>query len=356
MPRGDQVGRLYTIVMSLAATRRGLTAAMLAKKYDLPLRTVYRDLDALEQAGFPVTKLDGGRWKLIDGWDQKIPFPLSAGELLALHIAADVMAPLAATPAGKQLAKLHRRLTGGKPRRRSAQSELFPGMPSILHLPAELEIDYDAYDHIIEPLWKATEDRRTLRGYYSAASSQEEGWRTIDPYVLHYDPKLAAMYVIGWCHERRDLRTFAVHRFQQVEITEAEFARPVSFDLERYLAHSFGIWTAKETIDVRLRVHPPSAAWVKERRWHRTQKTREHGDGTVDLELTVADTVEIVRWILGFGADVEVLAPPELREEVREIHRLAASGVPRKQKALPGKRSVRRESQASSPKRASAAP
>ncbi len=355
MPRGDQVGRLYTIVMSLAATRRGLTAAMLADKHALPLRTVYRDLEALEQAGFPVTKLDGGRWKLIEGWDQKIPFPLSTGELFALHIAADLMAPLAATPAGKHLAKLHRRLTGAKPRRKSGQAELFPAPAGVLHLSAAFEIDYEPHGEVIDALWESIETRRSVRGRYRAVTSSEEGWRTIDPYALHYDPKVGAMYVIGWCHERADLRTFAVHRFERVEKTEREFKRRSDFDLERYLEHSFGIWTAAETINVRLRIHPPAAAWVKERRWHQTQKMRQLASGAIELDMTVADTVEIVRWILGLGADVEVLAPAELRDEVRDIHRRAASDLTHRPSAVPGKRSSRKESQAPLPKRASTA-
>lgn len=325
MPRGDQVARLYTLVMDLARSRRGLTAAALAQRHDRPLRTVYRDLDALEQAGFPITKLDGGRWKLIDGWDQKIPFPLTAGELLALHIAGDLMAPLAASPAGKQFAKLQQRLTGAKPRRRSGQAELFPAPPRALHLAVGVEIDYEPYADVIDALWESIEARRSVRGHYRAVTSAEQGWRTIDPYALHWDPKLGAMYVVGWCHARADLRTFAVHRFDRVETTEREFERPRDFDLDRYLEHSFGIWTAEETIDVRLLVHPPAAAWVRERRWHPTQSLREQPGGAVEVSMTVADSVEIIRWILGLGADVEVLAPLQLRDEIAEIHRLAAS-------------------------------
>ena len=324
MPRGDQVARLYTLVMDLARTRRGLTAARLADKRELRLRTVYRDLAALQEVGFPVTKVDGGRWKLIDGWGERIPFPVTAGELLALHIAGEMMAPLAATRAGKDFAKLHKRLTGRAPRRDRAQGELFAALRSPLRLPVASEIAGGGRDDIVEELWAAVDERHTVRARYAAVTSPERGWRRIDPYLLHYDPKLESLYAIGWCHRRAAVRTFAVHRFEVVEPTGDGFEPDPNFDVERYLKHSFGIWTAKESIQVELHIAPRAAAWIKERRWHSSQKVRERADGSIDLAMTVADSVEIERWILGLGDAVRVLEPAALREQIRAVHRRAA--------------------------------
>ncbi len=78
MPRGDQVARLYTLVMDLARTKRGLTAAALARRRNLGVRTVYRDLHALEAAGFPITSGDGAQWKLGRCPDNRSPPPLKA--------------------------------------------------------------------------------------------------------------------------------------------------------------------------------------------------------------------------------------------------------------------------------------
>jgi predicted DNA-binding transcriptional regulator YafY len=59
MPRGDQVARLYKLVMALAGAKYGLPAAALARRHRWPSRTVYRDLHALELAGFPITRNGG---------------------------------------------------------------------------------------------------------------------------------------------------------------------------------------------------------------------------------------------------------------------------------------------------------
>ena len=81
MPRGNQVARLYALVMDLARAKHGLTAAALARRRNLQERPVYRDLHALEAAGFPITSISGARWKLVDAWDARVPFPIPPAQM-----------------------------------------------------------------------------------------------------------------------------------------------------------------------------------------------------------------------------------------------------------------------------------
>src|SRR5947209_5955478 len=76
------------------------------------------------------------------------------------------------------------------------------------------------------------------------------------------------------------------------------------------------IWYPSADHEVRLRFYPPAAARVKESIWHPSQRLTEDRKGVVTLTVTVAGTVEITPWILGWGDVVEVLAPQELREKI----------------------------------------
>ena len=209
MPRGDQVTRLYALVMELAGARRGLTAATLATRRGLATRMVYRDLHALEDAGFPVTRGDGARWLLVDGWEARVPFPLPARELLALQVARAVMKPLAGTPVARELDAVVERLGGAAPST-GRQGELFPRLRARIATRSQLAIDYTAHTALLETLCRASEARQTVNVAYYTESRRELTRRALDPYTLYYDPQLEALYVFGWCHLRAAMRTFAV--------------------------------------------------------------------------------------------------------------------------------------------------
>ena len=83
------------------------------------------------------------------------------------------------------------------------------------------------------------------------------------------------------------------------------------------LADAFGLFQGKPTIAVTLRFYHFRARWVRGQHWHPHQQIREQSDGGLELTLPVADFREIKTKIMQFGADVEVLAPPELRRQIR---------------------------------------
>lgn len=323
MPRGDQVARFYALVMELAHSRLGVPAAMLAQRHGLPLRTVYRDLHALESAGFPLVQAPGAKWKLLDGWQDRVPFPLPRREALALHVARSVLAPLRGTPFSRDFTALAERLVGAAGTARDGQGELFPRFRAVLATRSSLAIDYSGHAAILETLCRGAETRTTLRVAYFTESRGEITRRDLDPYSLYYDPKLEALYLFAWCHLRKDVRTFAVHRFRQAAATGRSFQMPPSFSPESYLADAFRIWRERNAVIVRLRLDP-ELEWVAERRWHASQRLARRKAGGFDLELTVETTREIRRFILELGASVEVLEPAWLRREIAEEHAAAA--------------------------------
>ncbi len=338
MPRGDQVSRFYTLVLDLARSKHGFTAAVLARRRDLPVRTVYRDLRALEAAGFPITSTPTKRWKFIDGWDSRLPFPMPAGQLLALHLARDLMRPLRGTPIAGELDELYDRLSPVQPSEDSTQGELFPRLRRILSTRSQLAIDYAAHSAVLETLCRACETRTTLRAVYYAEIRGELTRRDIDPYCLHYDPQLEAIYVFAWCHLRQEIRTFAVHRFRQAAMTNKTFTAPIGFSVEAYLRRAFRIWRGENAAQVRLLIDREAAGWVSERLWHASQQIHRRPGGACELSFTVDSTRELQRFILQLGAAAEVLQPDWLRQQIAEEQAKAAS----RNQTKPSKGSLRK--------------
>jgi predicted DNA-binding transcriptional regulator YafY len=141
----------------------------------------------------------------------------------------------------------------------------------------------------------------------------------IEPYAVG-----RTTHAIGWRDPPKALRTFKVERIQRVELTAERYEIPADFDPRERLADAWGIWyTEAEPVEVVLRFHPRVAHRVRETQWHRSERIDEQADGSLLWRAWVAEPQEMVHWIRGWGADVEVVEPEGLRRTLmREVKRL----------------------------------
>jgi predicted DNA-binding transcriptional regulator YafY len=156
--------------------------------------------------------------------------------------------------------------------------------------------------------------RRTLDVEYHSYGRDALTRRRLDP--IHLWTQQGGIYLAAYCHQRQEVRTFALERFRQIRVTDDTFEPPADFDLERYLAGCFGLFRGRP-VRVKLRLSRNVARYVAERQWHPTQQIAPHLTGELDLSLQVPICPELTRWILSYGKDVEVLAPPSLRARIR---------------------------------------
>ena len=141
------------------------------------------------------------------------------------------------------------------------------------------------------------------------------GKRIVDPYALKFN--FGIWYLIGFCHQRNEVRTFRIDRVRKIEILEENFKVPDSFDLDEYFKESWGIIRGQKT-KVILKFAKDTADFIAECIWHPSQKLTKNTDGSLIAQFEVGGLSEIKIWILGFGENVEVLEPPELRQELKE--------------------------------------
>lgn len=167
-----------------------------------------------------------------------------------------------------------------------------------------------------ELIQQAILNEQRINIIYHALYSDERTIRLVDPYLLHNH--YANWYLIGYCHLRGDVRIFALNRIIQIDITEQHFQRPSDFSIEKLLQHSFNLIVGGEIYHVVLKFTPYQARWIRERRWHNTQRLTELEDGGLMMEMDVQGLQNVLHWVLQFGAEVEVIAPEVLRELVKK--------------------------------------
>jgi predicted DNA-binding transcriptional regulator YafY len=159
---------------------------------------------------------------------------------------------------------------------------------------------------------------------YFSASRNHIGRREVDPYFLRFAG--GGLYLIGYCHLRKEVRMFAVERIRSITLTDHPYQMPLDFKVDEYVQDALSIMRSGRRIEVELLFSKKVAAWVKDKTWHPTQETKLLKDGRLKMTLKVADNDELVGWILSFGSQVRVAQPEALRMKVRdEARRMARS-------------------------------
>jgi proteasome accessory factor B len=136
------------------------------------------------------------------------------------------------------------------------------------------------------------------------------------PYHLMYNRR--AWYVLGFSDLHKSVRMFKLNRIRELKSTEKRFVDSDSFDLYDFLGRAWSMIPEGKIYNVKLRFLPMVANNVAEVQWHSTQKVTHNRDGSATVEFRVDGIKEIAWWILGYGDQVEVLAPKALRDKVLE--------------------------------------
>ena len=314
MARGDQLGRQWRIIKHLMVSRRGKTVAELADELECHPRTVYRDIAALEKAGFPFykDKVEGrSLWSVLDTVRHQIPIPFTLTEIMALYFSQDMLKVFKDTPFYESLESLFKKIKSTIP---PESIRYLNQVQQTLHIGLKPYKEYGKFREIINQVNEAALSRKRIEIVYFAMSQGKKTKRKIDPYKIWFFN--STFYLIGYCHLRKEIRIFALDRIKMLHQTDEDFVIPEDFKLEDFLKPSFGVYQGEEQ-KVRIWFSAEIAGYIKEKIWHESQKLLPQKDGSVIFEAQVAGTDEIRFWILNWGSNAEVLGPSSLREEIR---------------------------------------
>jgi predicted DNA-binding transcriptional regulator YafY len=285
----------------------------LAEELDCVRRTVYRDLDALMYAGFPVVseKRDGHVfYRFLDSF-QLGDVPFTADEILALAFGGDLLQSLEGTVFHDSIQSALGKIRAGLGPELGAYLERLGESFRVLPGPHKRYVESR---ETIQVLNDAVMGARTVRMLYRTGRTGTESDRELDPYRVWY--RQGGLYVIGQDHQSGEIRTFAIDRIRRIEATDAHFEPREDFDFDAYTASSFGV-IAEPATRVRIVFEPRWAIYVEEHTWHPSQKLEPLPDGRLELTMEVGGTAELRSWVLSFGGGAEVLEPEALRDEVR---------------------------------------
>jgi predicted DNA-binding transcriptional regulator YafY len=327
MPRGNQLARQWQLIQ-LIQSPAGIAVDDAAQKLGCTTRTIWRDLQVLERAGFPLyaDKADDGPrsiWKLQEDFKAGLPVKLTLAETAALLMSRDLLRPAGPPILGAAITSAFDKI--GRALSRDARQLLDQMRESIGVRAVGAKLQAPAAEHVAL-IQRAMLERRRLDMRYYSMSRDEENRRQVDPYHLTvFD---GGYYLVGYCQWRKTERIFAVERIRELKMLPVHFPGRPGFNAEDYFKHSWGVIKG-QIVPVKVVFSRSVARYIRERVWHPSQRVRELGDGRLEMSLRVTDTLEVRRWVLGYGLEAEVEEPAALREALRyEAEALAQKLAP----------------------------
>jgi predicted DNA-binding transcriptional regulator YafY len=292
-------------------------ATKLAERFELSAKTAQRCIDAMrDRFGAPLEYDPSRRGYGYRDDSFELPhFQVGQEEILALLLARELLSATSGGFISREIGLFSRKLlceSGGAGIGTGRIDRLFSASWTG-HAP----IAGDAFTVISKSLIFS---RRVHFAYTSPATGKTIR-RTVEPHHLQY--YMASWVLTARCLLRKQWRKFYLARMTGVKATDDAFTPRPPDEWRHLVDGAFGIFQGGESVEVVLRFTPFRARWIKEQLWHPDQKMIALDDGGLELRLPVTDFREIKMKILQFGADVVVVAPEALREEVvAEIWRM----------------------------------
>ena len=287
-------------------------ASTLAREIEVATKTIHRDIEFMrDRLNLPIEFNSARNGYFYNGEVSAFPtMQITEGELFALVVAERALQQYRGTSFEKPLLSAIKKMEQSLPDTISLNLADIEQTISF-RTRAEPILDLKIFD----ALAKAVAQRKQIEIAYRKPGSKNAEARIVDPY--HLANVNGEWFLFAFDHARQNIRKFVPSRILAIKQTGKSFERSKKFSLERELRDSFGVHSGEGEYEVVIRFNARAADYIREKKWHESQRLRELKDCGVELKLKLSSLVEIGRWILSWGGDAKVLKPRELAESVR---------------------------------------
>lgn len=289
----------------------------LAEEYEVSSKTIQRDLEYMRyELDAPIDYSAKKRGYFYKEDNFQLPaISIKESDLFSIYLAEEILEQYRDTPLYSRLKSVFEKIEGSLPN--SPNSNYAPPQSRFTVFPSpSTTVDPQVWDKV----FTAVRTQNTIEIKYTAPSGTKEK-RLINPYhTIRYE---GDWYLVAHCHKQDDRRTFSLARMTHIKETDSFFDIPKDFNFAEISTSRFGIHWGQGVEKIVLLFNSKVAPYIEERKWHSSQKIEKMNNGTLILQIVAHRSIELKKWILSWGAQVEVIEPAGLRTEIRdELHKL----------------------------------
>lgn len=309
--RLQRILRLITILQS----GRFYNPNELGDELEVSRRTIFRDLDTLRRAGIPYFHDERKSGYKISSHYLLPPLNLDLQEALALLLLLTKKTDSSyALPIKQEIQRATLKIENSLPA--YIQQHCGTVLKNISVRSTSSSFLNDGH-MCFNALQNSIRKSVKVRIKYESLYEKQLITTTLSPYHLHFSNR--SWYVIGHSSLHCEQRTFKLERIKEIETLDKQFRQEKPFRIDKYLGLAWSIIPEGKIYNVKLCFEQKVARNVAEVLWHPTQKLSWHDDGKLTFEVQVDGLNEISWWILGYGDQVEVVIPNQLRRNIKKV-------------------------------------
>ena len=305
----NRIDRLHAILTHLQSKRK-VTAQEMADRFSISLRTVYRDVKALDESGVPVIGEAGSGYTIMEGY-RLPPVMFTQEEASALLLGAKLAEQFTD---GSVKRHFHGALFKIKAVLRSPDKEYVESLTEHIEILSRYTPDSDSPQQYLSLLQQAIVHKKLVQMQYRSNLKEEVTRRKVEPIgLLHYG---SAWHLIGWCHLRNDYRDFRLSRMLGVVLEESTFDPSAHPSIKEYIEQ---IRTEADLQEVLVLFDKRIVKFLQEQKYLNGFVSQEECESAVRMKFLVANLGYFSRWLMMYGDEVRVESPGELKARLREI-------------------------------------
>jgi proteasome accessory factor B len=317
--RNNQVARIFAVLDILEGASEPLLVSEIhtrteARGFSESKRTIYRDLEALALAGFPLfpdsDSETNQKWSLERTAKITQYLVLTARELFALFVARGALKPLESTPFYEDIQKVFIKL---EQKLGIKQSEYLETLDDEIRFEPGPSWGLGINPDTLETVRTACSKGFVIEALYYSVNSKTERKRRLGPHYLYYAK--GGLYLVAEDLDDKKVKVFALPRIKSIEMKDEVYHGKV-ITPEEFFNGGMSVFTGSKPEEIVLEFSDEVAQFVKERRWHSSQRTVNLEGGRIRVTLELGQTPELISWVLSFGPGAKVVSPASLAERV----------------------------------------
>lgn len=303
----NRIDRLHAILTHLQSKKR-VTAKEISERFGLSLRTVYRDIKALDESGVPIIGEAGIGYSVMEGY-RLPPVMFTQEEASAILLSSKLAEHLTDASVKKYLSSALYKI---KAVLRHSDKEFLEELDDSVHVSLTAMRSPENAAHLTS-VQKALIEKKVVRIHYCSPYSNEKSDREIEPIGLFYYS--TGWHLIAWCRLRKDYRDFRLNRIDRMMLTEESYLHQKHISLKDYI-HSFKPRELKEVV---LTFDKEVARYIVDKRYLYGFISEEVRDNKVRMLFVTPWLNDIARWLLQFSDCVKIESPEELKCQMKEL-------------------------------------